>query len=364
MNEKRLQERFLRYVACESESFHEQNFCLLIEKELQELGLRTDRQEIGHAIGSDGWNIHAVLPGGGTPVLFSAHLDTVKPGVNIRPIIEDGVIRSSGDTILGSDDKSGIAALLEALARIKEESAPHRPVEILFTLCEEVGLLGSKNADYGSLVCKEAVVLDFGPVGTIIHRSPAYMNLHCKITGRASHAGLAPDQGIHALKAAAEAISNIPCGFIGNDSVQNIANLSAPGRANIVPDTVTFDAEIRSYDEDTLQRLIADFKAQVASAASRFGAAFEISEERVSNVLYVPEDSALIRDLTAAMEACGIEPKVEKTFGGSDATWLSENGLSPVNIGVGMADVHGVNEHIAIADLTAASEILYHFICR
>ena len=358
MNQERLLQRFLRYVACASESFHERAFCLLVEEELKALGVQVERQEVGEKCGSDGWNIHGFLPGTGEPILFSAHLDTMPPGENIRPVITDGIIRSSGDTILAADDKAGIAALVEAIAMIVESGAAHRPVEILLTLCEEVGMLGAKYADYSKIVSKEAVVLDFDAVGIIINRSPAYIRLYFRIDGKSAHAGLSPDQGINALKAAATAVANIPCGFIGEMSVQNVANFAAPGRTNAVSDVATFDAEIRSYEEETLQALAAEMERQVAAACAAVGATYSVRRERFSDALYVPEDSPLILALSAAMEQCGVTPSVEKTFGGCDATWISANGIDVVNIGVGMEGAHSVQEYIAVADLVATTEIL------
>ena len=148
MNKQRLLDRFLRYINCPSESGSERSFCELIEQELSALGLEVKRGEVGEKCGSNGFNLYAFLPGDGEPLLLSAHLDTVSPGVGIRPVIEDGVIRSSGDTILGADDKSGVAAILEALETLHEGGLAHRPVEVLFSICEELGLLGAKYADY------------------------------------------------------------------------------------------------------------------------------------------------------------------------------------------------------------------------
>ncbi len=362
MNQERLLERLIRYVSCGSESRNEAAFCKLLEDELKGQGLTPERQEVGHLFDSNGWNVFASLPGEGEPILFSAHLDTVAPGNGIKPVVKDGVIRSSGDTILGSDDKSGIAAVLEALTCILEEKAPHRPVEMLFTLCEEVGLLGSKHADYTKIKSKRAVVLDCSDMGLVVNRSPAHLKFSVTITGKGAHAGLAPDKGINALKAAAEAVTNIQVGFIGDLSVANVANFMAPGKVNVVPDIVTFEAEIRSLEEDKLQELAAKLEKAVRDAAEKYGATCEITCDRQSDVLHIKEDSPLIQDMKAAIAAVGLTPKVEKTFGGCDATWLNANGIDVVNIGTGMTDVHSLAESIAVKDLENITQIVYNLI--
>lgn len=361
MNQEHVKDRFYRYISCPSVSFHEKDFCLMVEEDLKALGFEVKRQEIGHLFGSDGWNIYAFLPGEGEPVLFSAHLDTMPPGENIKPVEKDGIIYSSGDTILAADDKAGVASAIEAAEIIVNSGAKHRPIEFLFMLGEEVGMLGSKNADYAMVRSRECVVLDYDDVGTMINRAPAYVQLHFEIKGKLAHAGIEPDKGNNALKAACEAISNIPCGFIGDISVQNVANLLAPGRTNAVSDTASFDTEVRSFDEAIEQRLLQEMIHQVELACSKYGTTYTVSENRVSDVLYVPEDSHLIQTLSKAMEEAGITPVVERTYGGSDATWISANGIAAVNTGVGMKDVHSTAENLAIKDLENATKILVHF---
>lgn len=358
MTEDRLVNRFLRYVTCDSESRFELPFCRLLEGELKALGLEVTVDPVGPACGSDGYNIIAKLPGTGEPLLFCAHMDTVSPGKGIRPVIEDGVIRSSGDTILAADDKSGIAAVMEALQEIVENNLSHRPIEVLFTICEEIGLLGSKHADYNKLSAREAVVLDSSMNGCIINRAPAMVILEIEIQGRAAHAAVDPKSGIHAIKAAADAIAAIPCGNVDENSTINVANLLAPGKYNIVPEKATFQIDVRSFAEETLQEHILMIERALSDACDKYGASFTMEQHRHSDVLYVPEDSDIIRRLSSIYEKLGVQVKVERTFGGSDATWLNANGIAAVNVGTGMTGAHGVTEHIAISDLHTTKEVV------
>lgn len=351
MNSQRLIDRFLTYIKCSSESKNERNFCLLLEDEFKRLGLEISRDEIGHIFGSNGWNIHAYLPGKGEPILFSCHLDTVVPGVDIKPVIKDDVIYSDRTTILGSDDKSGIAAVMESLECIIEENADHRPVEVMFSLCEELGLWGAKYADYSKIKSKNALVLDSGLNGCIINQAPAQMKIHFDVFGKASHAGAAPEKGIHALKAAAEAVCNIPCGHVDEYTVMNVSNFISEGPTNIVPAKASFDMEIRSFNDELFEKHFAESVEAVKKACEKYGAGLEYTHEKHSDCINVPGDTQFVIDLLHRYEALGRKPELVKTYGGCDMTWLVFNGIQAVNIGTGMTEAHSVNEHIAISDL-------------
>ena len=359
INTERLIQTLTRYVACASESGKERAFCELLEGELSALGLTVIRDEVGGKCGSDGWNIIGSLPGEGEPILFSAHLDTVPPGEGIEAVVENGVIRSAGNTILGADCKAGIAAVVEVITVLKEQGLPHRPIEVFFTICEETGLLGSKHADYTKIKSKQAVVLDAATQGEMVNRSPAMLALHVEITGKSAHAAVAPEMGIHALKAAAAAIANIPAGRIGENSVINVANLLSPGKPNVVPEKASFDMDMRSLDRALLETHLEQVKAAIRAACEEVGATWEISENWQTDVLFIPPDSPVITRLKEVYAALGVPCAVEDTFGGSDATWLFETGgLDAINIGTGMTDVHSTDESITVADLELLAQVV------
>ncbi len=358
----RLTERFFAYVQCASESHKELPFAQKLAHECEELGLHVEFDEAGEKCGSNANNLRAFLQGEGEPIMFCAHMDTVSPGEGIKPRLEDGIIRSDGTTVLGADDKSGIAAVMEAVERIIEEKAPHRPVELLFTVCEECGLLGSRYADYSAFKSKEAVVLDSSKLHCVVNRAPAHVVLSFTVCGKSSHAGCAPENGIHALKAAAQAVNAIPCGHVDDMSVMNVADFMAPGQTNVVPDRASFSMEIRSFSEELMQKHIAASEKAVQEACAFYGARYEMTSDRHSDALYVPEEGELLKQMTRISREKGQELKVEGSFGGCDATWLNANGIAAVNLGTGMRDVHGVQESIAEKDLEATAELLYALI--
>ena len=362
MNEERLLKRFLDFVQVSSETFHEKEMCLAVEKELESFGLPFERQEIGDKFGSDGWNILVKIPGRGEPILLSAHMDTVTPGNGVKPVIKDGVIYSDGTTVLGADDKSGIAAAIEAVVSVQELGLEHRPVELLFSLAEEEGMFGSRNADYSRIESKEAIVLDDETPGTVIIQAAANRKLYFRFKGKAAHAGVAPEQGCHALRAAAECAARVPIGHVSDISVANISNFISEGPTNVVADNASFDMEVRSYDQAELDSMIANIKSILDDVCPRYGVSWEYREEFVSGAFSLPEDAPVRKSIARAMRANGIEPLFEKTLGGCDMTWLVANGIQAVNIGTGMTACHTVNEYIRIPDLVLTAKVLISLI--
>jgi len=359
MNTERLIEKLSRYVACDSESGNERQFCALLETELKARSMTIKRDEVGEKCGSNGWNIYASLDGVGEPILFSAHMDTVSPGIGIEAIMENGVIRSKGNTILGADDKAGIAAIVDAIDMLQEEGKSHRPIEALFTVCEETGLYGARFANYETIKSKEAVVLDSGIVGEMINNAPAKLSITVEITGKSAHAAVAPDKGIHAIKAAADAIVNIPCGYPDEQTVINVANLLAPGKSNVVPDKASFEIDLRSFDEEILAKHVAQIEDAVKTACDTWGASYDIQSKRESDIVFVPPESPLLTRLKTVYADLGIQADAARTYGGSDATWIFKNGIDVINLGIGMTDAHSTDEHITVEDLENTTRLVY-----
>jgi len=357
----RLVSRFCKYVECSSESGNEKDFCLLLEDELKVLGLEIKRDLVGEKCSSNGWNIYARLGGEGESILLSAHLDTVTPGKGIKPVIENWTIKSSGDTVLGSDDKAGVAAIMEMLESFVETGKKHIPIEVLFSICEENGLMGAKNADYSNIKSKRALVLDNENPGEIINKTPGYMALTFTVTGKAAHAGIAPEEGIHALKAAALAVSNIPTGNVDEFTRMNVGNFLSPGKMNIVAEKAYFEVEIRSFNQELLDKHVQNTINSVKQACDAFKASFTYEKEARSFISAVEEDADLIKEIKDAYSKLGIETSLVSSFGASDATHIFANGLEVVNLGVGMRAVHSTDEYIDIMDLESTTLFLENF---
>lgn len=225
----RLIRDFLALTAIDSESFHEQEFAYELRKMLEELGVSVWSDKTGNLYGSLKGKLDAPT------LLFSAHMDTVKPGIGKKVIVhEDGKITSDGSTVLGADDVAGIVEILEAIRVLKEEASGHRDIELLFPVAEEVYIQGSRLADFSCLQAKEAYVLDLSaPIGTASVQEPTLISFCIRINGRAAHAGFMPEEGINAIAAAAEAVSQIKQGRIENDTTVNIGEICGGTGTNI-----------------------------------------------------------------------------------------------------------------------------------
>ncbi len=360
MSTERLIKTFTDYVSVGSETGNELEFCKVLEEDLKSIGFQVERSEMGHLCNSNGFNIHGYLPGDGESILLCCHMDTVKPGCEIKAIEENGVIRSEGETILGADDKSGIAEIAEAARRLTESNTPHRPIEVLFTLCEEVGMLGSKFADYSKVKSKNALVLDGEKIGEIVNSAAANIVMSFHFFGKAAHAGISPEDGIHALKAAAHAIDNIPVGHVDDISVMNVSNFLSPGATNVVAPRADFNMEFRSYDEKRVQQHIKTAVNAIEEACNLYGTTYTCESERHSQAFTVNPDSQFIKDVFSAYERIGIKPYLEKTLGGCDATNLATKGINVINIGTGMCNVHTTDEYIKADDM----ENSVRFLCE
>jgi tripeptide aminopeptidase len=333
----------------------------MVEDELRDLGLPVIRQEIGDEVGSNGWNIYSYLEGdpGLEPLLFCLHLDTVAPCDNVRPVIEDGIIRSSGDTILGADGKAAIAAVLETLNQIIEQGRSHRPVELVFTICEEVMLLGARRIDYGKISSRQAIVMDHCRLGEIVYTSPSCVRATVEVTGQSAHAAMNPDAGVNALMAAVEALHNINAGKVDNDTIINVSNFVSLGKSNVVPDHARFDIEIRSFSDRLLKQHVGEMERVVTAACERHRARYSIDTRRFADRMCVPKDTEVISSLLKSMKKHGIEGELVRTFGVCDVLHLVEHGIDAINIGCGMMNLHGTNEYIAVADLERLVGILH-----
>ncbi|MCK4240658.1 MAG: M20/M25/M40 family metallo-hydrolase, partial [Candidatus Atribacteria bacterium] len=284
VNEKRLIESFMELVKIDSISREEKVVADFLVKKLKDLGLEVKVDQAGEKVKSNSGNIIARLKGSvkkATPIMFSAHMDTVVPGKNINPLCDGEKIVSDGKTILGADDKAAIAALLEALHIIKEKNISHGDIEIVFSICEEIGLKGAKNLDISSLNARIAFVLDAGgQVGKIITTAPSQNSLKIIIYGKSAHAGSNPEEGINAIQVAGFALSRMKLGRIDEETTTNIGIISGGKATNIVPDEVTLEGEVRSRKEEKLDKYTEQLKKIAEDTAQEFKAKAEVKINR------------------------------------------------------------------------------------
>ncbi len=361
VNEKRLLDTFLAYVQIDSETKNEKAMGEQLVADLKALGLEVKTDHAGEGFGSNGFNVAATLPVTlpEEPTIMCAHMDTVVPGNGIKPVIEDGVIKTDGTTILAGDDKSGIAAIMEAVRVIKEQGLPCRTTDILFTIGEEGGMNGCKNMDYSMFTGKEAMVLDAsGEVGKVLTCGPGQIKILATIIGRSAHAGLAPEEGISAIQTAAKGIANMNLLRIDEETTCNIGTLKSEYATNIVPEKATFIAEVRSRNLDKLNAQAAHIQKCLQDACDQAGAKLEI--ELVTNYVSfnVENDDPLVQRVFASCERLGLKAETAKGGGGSDANVMALHGIKPIVLSTGMTKVHTTSETLKVSDLNKTAELV------
>ena len=279
-------------------------------------------------------------------------MDTVKPGENVEPILVDGIIKSQGDTILGADDKAGITAILEMLRVIKEKNIEHGPIQVIFSIAEEIGLLGAKNLNPDNIKADFAFVLDSsGPSGHLVIEGPAQNQIEVVVTGKAAHAGMAPEEGVNAIQIAARAIARMKLGRIDQETTANIGIIKGGEATNIIPDKVWLEGEARSLKREKLDKQCQHMKECFQRATEELGGIFEIKIDQNYPEISLPDDSEVISIAKKAGENLKIPIVLEKTGGGSDANILNGYGLPTLNMGVGMEKVHTTDEFITVENL-------------
>jgi tripeptide aminopeptidase len=285
-------------------------------------------------------------------LFFCAHLDTVPPEGAIEPVVEDGVVRNAGGTILGADNKSAVAAMLEATRRIVAENRPHGGIELLFTPKEEVGLRGAEAFDHERLNARLGYVYDHaGPIGEVILGAPYQCKLDASFHGRAAHSGMYPEDGRSAIAAAARAISDLRLGRLDEETTANVGEIQGGTARNIVPERCSFAAEARCHDERKLGELVQEMLETITFAAQLGDCDVETSVDPSARGYRFKRDDEPVRLAAAALERTGVEPRYGLSGGGADANVFNERGLQCVNLANGMTDIHTPDERIAVADL-------------
>ncbi|NLY17398.1 MAG: M20/M25/M40 family metallo-hydrolase [Clostridiaceae bacterium] len=366
INKERLVENFCDLVMVDSVSKQERLMADIIKEELTRMGYSPKEDKAGEAIGGNAGNVIVKIPGtiNAEPLLFVAHMDTVEPGHGKVPVIDGDIIKSDGNTVLGGDDLAGVACILEAIRVIREQNIPHGDVYAVFTIAEEIGLLGAKELDVSKIPAKFAYVLDdSGPVGSAAIRAPYYNQFSITIKGKSAHAGLCPEKGTNAIYAAAKAIASLPfMGRIDEDTTCNIGVINGGRSRNIVPDEVTMEGEIRSIYEDKINKYTKHITDTIEKVATGEGCTVKFDINRNHDGYNIPEDHPVLLLMKEATDRLGIKLSLHSTGGLSDTTVINNKGIPAVDISIGMTNVHCTQEQIAISDLVKVSSLLIEII--
>jgi tripeptide aminopeptidase len=298
--------------------------------------------------------------------MMSAHMDTVVPGKGVKPVVEGDIIRTDGSTVLGGDDKSGCSVILETIRCLQEQSIPHAPIDAVFSICEEVGLLGAKHLDMSKVRARYGIVFDSDDPGFLFTKGPSADHFEIKIYGLESHAGVAPEQGISAIRIAAEAIMNMKLFRIDDETTANIGVIRGGEATNIITNLVTLRGEARSLDDAKLDAQTRHIIGCCEEAAAKYEvtvdglttkARVESHVTREYHAMDVPDDSRVVRLVKEAAARMGLKVETLASGGGCDANIFNKRGIECANLGTGMRAIHTVKEWLDVKDMYASAEM-------
>lgn len=365
INRERMLKQFLELLRIDSPPLKEGKVAEYLLSELRGMGFSCAVDNAAQTLGGDTGNLIAYKPGrvDSQCLMLSAHMDTVQPTAGLEPIVEDGIVRSGGQTILGADDKASIAIILEAVRALDEDGAPRGPLEIVLSVAEEVGLRGARAMDLSLLRSKFGYVLDSGkPAGGLITSAPSHDLLTVRIRGKAAHAGAQPEDGVSAIQAAALAIASMRLGRIDDETTANVGTIQGGQATNIIPDLVEIKAEARSRNPAKLQAQVQHMSECFHEGAEKVGASVDIAVEHAYVTYQVPDSDPLVQWAFRAGRSVGLSPTTRPGGGGSDANVFNANGIRAVVLGVGYEDVHSTSERISVEDMAKTAEMLYELV--
>jgi tripeptide aminopeptidase len=284
-------------------------------------------------------------------------MDTVVPGKDIKPSIKDGYVVTDGTTILGADDKAGLAVMLEVIRVLKEQAISHGTIQFIITVGEESGLVGAKALDPSLLVAKYGYALDSdGKVGNIIVAAPTQAKVKATIFGKTAHAGVAPEKGVSAITIAAKAISRMPLGRIDEETTANIGRFEGGTQTNIVCDHVEILAEARSLVNEKMEEQVQKMKSAFEQVASEMGGRAEVDVQVMYPSFKFGEGDHVVEVAKKAAAKIGRSPELLRSGGGSDANVIAGFGIPTVNLAVGYEEIHTTNERMPIEELNKLAE--------
>ncbi|MCL1864732.1 MAG: M20/M25/M40 family metallo-hydrolase [Spirochaetes bacterium] len=356
INSEKLVKTFVELAEISSPSWHEKQVMDYLIKRFKKMGARCTQYKCGES-----YNLLIKISGdkNRTPILFSAHMDTVGPCENVKVIVTDTKISSDGTTVLGGDDKAAIAAFIEAFEYIEEKKIPHGNIEILLSCAEEVGLKGIKGFDLSLLKSKFAFVFDSsGDIGRIIVKAPYHSNMKIEIKGRASHAGMAPEKGINAIRVLSEIIATLPNGRIDDETTINIGIMSGGRATNIVPETAVCDLEVRSIQKSKMLDVEKEVRRTVKKVCSEYKAKSSIERNLEYEGFIVKIDDPISVMVSKAMKKIGLKPVFVSMGGGSDTNIINGSKIKAINLSCGMQKIHSTEEFIMIKDLITGTKLV------
>ena len=369
INQERIRNLLLELVQIDSVSREERDVAERIRALCEEMGAEVEIDDAGEKVGGNTGNVIARFPGTipeAEALMMRAHMDTVVPGRGVKPVVEGDIIRTDGSTVLGGDDKSGCAVIIETIRCLQEQNIPHAPIDAVFSICEEVGLLGAKHLDMSKVRARYGIVFDSDDPGFLFTKGPSANHFEFKIHGLESHAGVAPEQGISAIKIAAEGIAAMKLGRIDEETTANIGVIQGGEATNIITNLVTLKGEARSLDDAKLEEQTRHMVKCLEDAAAKYEVTVDgvTTKGRVESdvsreyfAMDVSDDSRVVRLVKQAGARMGLKVETMASGGGCDANIFNKRGIECANLGTGMRAIHTVKEWLDVKDMYASAEM-------
>ena len=349
----RLLKTFLALLNVDTYHGDEDRAVAIVQDFLEPAGIAFTRDKIGNLIG-----VWPARNSDSEPIMLNAHLDTVQSTAGLQTVVDDEGVGTDGSTILGADDKAGVAAIIEAVLTIEASGAAHGPVDLVFTVGEDVGHIGSKAFDPASIAANVGFVLDAGsPVGNVVTEAPGTRRIYAEFHGRAAHAGIEPEAGVSAISIMSQAIDNMPLGRIDAGTVANIGTVTGGQAANIVAPHAKMEAQARSLSEERLVEQIDAMCRAMDDAADHFGGRVEYEIVPFVRAYRLEAGNPALELADRAIQAAGIEPNHVPTGGGSDAHEFNAKGMTTACLGAGYRDAHAVTEFMPHDQLRLLTDV-------
>ncbi|WP_034869741.1 M20/M25/M40 family metallo-hydrolase [Clostridium lundense] len=370
MNKQRLLNNLVEMLEIHSPSKKEGEYAKYLVNLFKEMGALIYLDKGYLEYGGDSPSIIAKFPGNieGDGVTLAAHMDVVEPNSNAKAIIDGNIIKTDGTTTLGGDDKGGIAAIIETIRTIKEENIPHKDIYVVLTPCEEIGMLGAKHFNWEEIPkdmfpAKNMIVVDnAGKSGLIAHSAPSKYDIEICFQGKKAHAGIEPEKGINAIAVASYALSHMNIGRIDDLTTSNISKINSEFPSNVVPDVCTINGEIRSHSEDRILEIIELYKKACDESVTKLGGSYKLNYQCDYPVLKPNDNLIFAKQFAEVYEELNIPSELKVIGGGSDSNIFAKQGFNSIIIGVGMNNVHTVEEYLEIDELLKTTEALVKYI--
>lgn len=346
----RLINTFCELVKIPSESPDDQKFIAHAESLFKMMGGKTKKDAYGNLVAK----FPAKNSKSTTPVAFACHADTVKPGIGIEPVVEDGKVRSKGNTILAGDDKMGIAEIMEMLRSAEK----HPPIEVILTRCEEIGSLGASNMDFSMVDSKTAYVIDMDDCNDVVVGGPTYITFDVTYKGKPSHAGMAPEKGVSSILAASKAVSRLRLGKLDEETTANVGVFQGGEIRNGVPENTKLLAECRCLTHDKALALADEMEKIFNEASKEVGTQVTIERKVALRAYLLDEKSEVVQNVVKGLAKYDVKANIRVVRGGTDATFFNAHGIATAVLGVGIRDAHSCQEHAIVSEVVTMTNVM------